>query len=545
MSSDAAPAELIVTGVPIHTFAGDQPIVEALGVADGRVVAAGSPAALERAASAEVRWLRISDGTILPGFCDTHMHLEKISAELQMLQLGDARSVAEVLELVAAAANSVEPGEWIQSFGDDNAWHEQRLQERRLPTRAELDDVAPDHPVYLYRGWNAAALNSKAAEALSDALTDDAGWERQSGHLYSPLARPLQENLPAPNDGVAVLARASEQLLGLGITTIVDPGLPASFEATWELYRRCRLDGRVRQRLFLMDRLDHRRPFEEELKRIDGGPTGRKAHVAGLHGWGLKLLADGEFVNAWMGKGEPQLASPSKRYTSSEIESALSLCADRDWPICFHVMGRGAVGAVLTAVKKLGGGSTFQPNQVTLAHGFLMTDQQIDDCAELRVGVSVQPLLAYVFEREMIGAWGELAHEANRYRLMLEHGVEVAGGSDVLPCEPLRGAAVAVTRTSRHGSRLGSDQALSPAQAISLFTRSAGGYVQRPASAPSRSEHQPTSSAGQPTLSTCQSTNGRSSAHRSPQSAVTWSGRTQPHSPHLLPRFAHERSPAR
>jgi predicted amidohydrolase YtcJ len=479
-AAPSAPAQLIVTGVPIQTCADDVGVVEALGIAHGTVVAAGPLAAIERNARPDATWLQLTEGAILPGFCDTHMHFEKIAGELAMLQLGETETVNEVLQLVAAAAADFEPGEWIQSFGDDNAWHEHQLQERRLPTRAELDDAAPEHPVYLYRGWDAAALNSAAAELLSRRLADEPGWNNHSGHLYSARARALQEELPTPNDSAALLGRASTQLLGFGITTIVDPGLPAAFEATWDIYRRALDTSQVAQRLYLMDRLDHRRPFEEELARVVRDPAARAAVHAGLHGWGLKLLVDGEFANAWMAEGEPQHAPPTKRYTSAELERALRLCAEHAWPVCFHVMGRGAVEAVLSAVKTLGGRSTFEANQVTFAHGFLMSERQMDDCAELDVGVSVQPLLAYVFEREMLEAWSELAHAANPYRLMLDHGVAVAGGSDVLPCEPLRGAAVAVTRTSRHGSRLGADQAITADEAVSLFTGFAGAYVQRP-----------------------------------------------------------------
>jgi predicted amidohydrolase YtcJ len=199
-----------------------------------------------------------------------------------------------------------------------------------------------------------------------------------------------------------------------------------------------------------------------------------------LHDWGLKLLLDGEFDNAWMLDGHPQPAPPTRRYSTEELVTTLGLCADRGWPVCFHVMGGGAAAAVVDAVERAGGTRAFAPSQVTFAHGFHLSDHTIDDCARLGIGISVQPLLAYVFEREMVSAWGDVAHEANRYRRMLDRGVQVSGGSDVLPCEPLRGAAVAVTRTSRLGTRLGAAQALTNAEAISLFTDRAGGYVQQP-----------------------------------------------------------------
>lgn len=473
-------ADLIVTAARIRTFGGgDEDVVEALAVADGVVVAAGSLEAVAATARPDAARLT-AEGVILPGFCDTHMHFEKIASELRMLQLAAAETVDDVLQLVAEAARYTPADEWLQSFGDDNAWHESRLREKRLPTRRELDAVAPAQRVFLYRGGDAAALNSAAARALAVALAGDPGWNSDLGRLHSPLARVLQEGLPAAGNPPENLEQASQELLGLGITTIVDPGLPAAFDETWELYRRACGDERVLQRLYLMDRLDHRRNFEVELGRVASSPLPRDCRDGGLRGWGLKLIVDGEFDNAWMGDGEPQPAPAAKRYTPAELEVALRFCADRGWPITFHVMGRGAVEAVLRAVARVGGAATFERNQVTLAHGFLMSEQNIAEAARLGVGVSVQPLLAYVFEQEMTAAWGELAERANPYRLMLDAGADVAGGSDVLPCEPLRGAAVAVTRRSRLGSRLGVDQALTPEEALSLFTRRAGPHLRHP-----------------------------------------------------------------
>lgn len=474
------PAEVVVSGAVIHTFGPDRRTVEALGIADGLVVDAGSLEAVTRNAGPQTDHLVIEAEAILPGFFDTHMHFEKVATEIEMLQLTDVRSVAEIFDLIRSAAHDTAPRDWIQSFGDDNAWHERQLAEKRLPTRAELDAAAPDHPVYLYRGWDAAALNSLAVDALKQALAGDPGWDSERGHLHSRLARSLQEGLPANTNQLEVLGRASRKLLAYGITSIVDPGLPARFDDTWRLYEQTKARKSVHQRLYVMDRLDHHVPFSAELERIQTSEVDRRLDSTTLHAWGLKLLLDGEFDNAWMADGQPQRVAPTKRYTSDEIETALRLCAEREWPICFHVMGGGAIGAVIDSVRSSGGATTFRRNQVTLAHAFLPSEQNIRDCAELGIGISVQPLLAYVFENEMLEAWGEVAHKANPYRSMIELGADVAGGSDVLPCEPFRGAAVAVTRRSRLGTTFGVEQALPPHEALSLFTGRAGTYVQQP-----------------------------------------------------------------
>ena len=64
--------------------------------------------------------------------------------------------------MVAAAAQAAAPGKWIlTSIG----WHESNLSENRLPTLAELDAAAPDHPVLARRGGHLAVVNSAALQA--------------------------------------------------------------------------------------------------------------------------------------------------------------------------------------------------------------------------------------------------------------------------------------------------------------------------------------------------------------------------------------------
>jgi predicted amidohydrolase YtcJ len=61
--------------------------------------------------------------------------------------------------MVAEATTAAPSGSWIlTSIG----WHESNLAENRLPTLAELDAVAPDHPVLARRGGHLAVVNSAA-----------------------------------------------------------------------------------------------------------------------------------------------------------------------------------------------------------------------------------------------------------------------------------------------------------------------------------------------------------------------------------------------
>ena len=156
----------------VETFDPSRPSADALAIADGRFAAVGEREELERMASVETRRTDLGGATVFPGFCDTHMHLQKVAHDLAMMHLGDARRLADVLGAVNDHARRLPEGTWIRSFGDTALWHERNLSEQRLPTSEELDRAAPAHPVFLYRRPQRAVLNRLAASTLAAKLQE-------------------------------------------------------------------------------------------------------------------------------------------------------------------------------------------------------------------------------------------------------------------------------------------------------------------------------------------------------------------------------------
>lgn len=462
-----------------------RPSAEALAVAGRRIVAVGAVDEIESLAGPETHVTDLAGATVTPGLCDTHMHLEKVSRDVAMLHPAGSRSVADVVERLHVAVAETPPGAWIRTFADTEQWHEDLLAEARLPTQQELDAVSPMHPVFLYRRNDAAVLNRVAADRLARWLGErPAGdWDASSGRLGGLSVRALNDHLyhldlPSRERELELVGSFSERLLAMGVTSVVDPGLAARFASSWELYREAHAAGILAQRVHLMNRLDYRRPLEEELERVCAGPVFPLEGDSRLRAWAIKILLDGEFANAWFADGQRADGEPAIRYTEEELHRIVTLCAERRWPLCVHVMGGGAVKAVLSAVRNVvGGGLPILPGQVSLAHAFGPDPGDLVECANYGVAISVQPLLAYVFANEFRAAWGPLAEQAIPVASMVRAGLVVAGGSDTLPCEPLHGAHLAVTRELWNGTRLASDEAVSPEQALALSTRSAAHYV--------------------------------------------------------------------
>src|SRR5699024_4099114 len=86
-------------------------------------------------------------------------------------------SIDDILMLIKEATTTTPKGEWIRGFG----WDDSRLIEKRIPTRWEIDKVAPDHPVALFRTCNhMSVLNSKALEKSNITKKTE---DPQGGHL--------------------------------------------------------------------------------------------------------------------------------------------------------------------------------------------------------------------------------------------------------------------------------------------------------------------------------------------------------------------------
>ena len=106
--------DLILHNGRVHTLDSESRTVEALSVADGRIVAAGTSAALLAGRAQGTRVIDLEGRTVVPGFFDAHPHLDRMGLrDLCGVKIAHCRSVAEICDAVREAAAHTPPGEWI------------------------------------------------------------------------------------------------------------------------------------------------------------------------------------------------------------------------------------------------------------------------------------------------------------------------------------------------------------------------------------------------------------------------------------------------
>lgn len=170
--------------------------------------------------------------------------------------------MTQALATIRAAGRSTSPGSWIVAIG---GWDPYQFSERRSPTPEELDEAAPDHPVYVQQLYDLAVLNQRAMQALQitaqtvlppagklelNADGKPTGVVKADGNVATLAA--LERRLPEPSfeqqvDSTRTYFRALNRA---GITGILDGGgsdlVPAQYQPLFALWRRGGLTLRVR-----------------------------------------------------------------------------------------------------------------------------------------------------------------------------------------------------------------------------------------------------------------------------------------------------------
>ena len=141
--------------------------VEAVAVKDGKVLKLGGSDEIKKLAGPSTRLIDLGGKTVVPGLIDAHCHpMETIYLKNAWVdcRYPQTKSVKQALENIAAWAKKTPKGDWV--YVACVSASENKFVEKRLPTKAELDAVAPDNPLLLANGAHQCVANSAALERV-------------------------------------------------------------------------------------------------------------------------------------------------------------------------------------------------------------------------------------------------------------------------------------------------------------------------------------------------------------------------------------------
>jgi len=150
-------ADRVLRGGHLLTQDPAHPVAEALAIEGERIVAVGGNEAISQRIGPGTQVHELAGRTVLPGLVDGHAHMDREGLKQVFPSLGPVRSIADIQQRIAELARMRAPGEWIVTMpiGTPPAYFDAPgcLRENRWPTRHELDEAAPDNPVFIRPIW--------------------------------------------------------------------------------------------------------------------------------------------------------------------------------------------------------------------------------------------------------------------------------------------------------------------------------------------------------------------------------------------------------
>ncbi|MFV0258065.1 MAG: amidohydrolase [Acidimicrobiales bacterium] len=480
---------LFVNGA-IHTQEPGRPDASVMAVLGGRIVATGDAELTDVFTATAVHDL--AGRRVIPGFNDAHNHMLGYGTGLDDVPLGSPpiTSVADICRAIGERAAAVPEGQWVIGSGYD----QNKLAERRHPTAAELDTVAPRHRVWLrHTSGHMCTVNSLVLADIGDAPVPAGGAvvlgdDGRPDGLIQEQAQALVRSLtyPMSTDAmVAAIGRAGERYVAEGVTSATEAGVGAGLVAhadtelrAWqEARRRGVLAPRVNL-LIAVEALHHlaTHPDDEPSLALDGGLT---SHFGDewLRIGGTKIFSDGSLIGRTAAMFDPYEGGGCNCgffQTEPEVLRRRIIDAHRSgWQVCTHAIGDRAVATVLDAYAEAQETYPRVDPRHRIEHCGVIADELVDKVA--RVGVVPVPQGRFISEigdgmKQALGI--HRTPEAYRQASFLRHGIPLPGSSDrpVVDGAPLLGIHDMVNQKTASGEPFVPAEALDVREALAAYT---------------------------------------------------------------------------
>jgi predicted amidohydrolase YtcJ len=470
-------ADLLIINAKVHTVDAARPLAEAVAVCGERIARVGTNDEARRLAGAGTQTIDAKGRLLVPGFNDAHVHLVSGAEELVGIDLRPARDERDFTHRIGTYVAGLPKGRWVQGgYWDHEAWPS-----KALPTRALLDPVTPEHPVFVQRldGHMAVAngLAMKLAGVTHDTQSPDGGTivKDASGEptgLFKDNAMDLITRAipPASLDETIDKARAAlKHAASLGVTTIQDMTASAT---ELRAYNALRASGELTARIYSIQ--NH---GIEGL--IDAGiATGFGNEWIRIGG--QKLFADGSMGSGTAAFFEPYTDDPSTSglliHTPEALEKAIFAADAAGFQVIVHAIGDRANRMVLDVFEKLQRERGPRDRRARIEHAQVVTDSDRRRFRALGVIASIQPshcIDDMRWAEKRIGK--ERSRIAYNVKSFADAGARIAFGTDwyVEPLDPMLGLYAAVTRQYRDGTPAAGwfpAERITVAQAVEYYT---------------------------------------------------------------------------
>lgn len=476
---------------------GSPATVQAVAIRGERFSAIGTDADVLKTAGPRTQKIDLAGKCVVPGIIESHVHpigaaLAEIDGPVPLLH-----SIPEIQSYVRSQAAKTSPERLIFV----PKVYATRLKERRYPTRAELDDAAPQREVMVDNGY-ASVLDSKLLEKLgitkdtpqpaNGRIAKDATGQPNGLILGAPqlLGKLRAARVTTEKDRLWALKSMLKRYNTVGITSIYDRGEgPEGFRT----YQKLRAAGELTVRshvTYLIQGQGTPVQVRQEIERI---PL--------VTGWGdewlrvgtIKTIVDGGILIGTAYLREPYglhtglygfVDPPYRGVLSVPRENLMEMAqmaAELGWQMTAHTTGGGATDLLLDAYEAADRKVPIAGRRFTVTHANFPNASAIARAKKLGVVFDIQPFWLYLDGPAIAPVFGpERMKHFQPLRDLIDAGVVVGGGSDHMirfdprdatnPYHPFLGMWIATTRKMVDGKVLNPEQRITRMEALKMWT---------------------------------------------------------------------------
>ena len=491
------PADLVLRGGTVVTQDDRRPEAQAIAIRGELLVAVGSDKEIEPLIGPQTRVIDLRGRTAMPGFIEGHGHFLGLGDSKRKLDLSQATSWQQIIDLVGKEAAHVPPGAWIVGRG----WHQGKWDSppsphvQGYPTHAALSRVTPNHPVLLTHGTGHMTFaNAQAMElaGVSHQTPEISGGEilrdasgQPTGVFRENAARPVQQaysrSLASRTadqrraDMAEEVRLAALECLRHGVTSFHDAG---STTGEVDGLRALAAEGKLPLRLWIM--LDDGN--DVLASRLAAYRT-TEANGSRIAVRAIKRLVDGAIGThgAWLLAPYDDLPTSTGNNTLplSSLERTAELAIEHRYQLCVHAIGDRANREVLDLFERI-----FKKHNVNgrdlrwrIEHAQHIDPADIPRFKQLGVIASMQANHATSDGPFVVARLGERRAKLGAYawRSLLDAGAIVINGTDVPvePVNPLGSFYASVTRQMASGIPFYPEQAMTRSEALRSYTHDA------------------------------------------------------------------------
>ncbi|HTZ31770.1 MAG TPA: amidohydrolase [Methylomirabilota bacterium] len=443
----------------IYTNDPKHPWAEAMAIRDEKVFCIGtiSQILLDCGGAQSHDVIQLKGLFVMPGFNDAHAHLGGAARDKLNVQLNTATSIADIQKLVKEAVDHHQPGEWILGSG----WDQTRWADAKLPSRIDLDQAAPNNPVYLdHISGHIAAVNSLALKhaEITVETPNPPGGEidrfadgEATGILKENAKEMVEQRIPDPPDAERKkgIELVFAELARNGVTSIQDFSAWEDFRAYIDLKQEKKLTVRITEWLPFTASTD-----DLQNKRAEGGTTDPWLRTGALKG----------FLDGALGTRTAALLAPYSDDPSTsgiltiDPEKLKAMAIERDrlgFQLAFHAIGDKANRIALDTFESLLRVNPPRDRRDRIEHAQVVAPEDIPRFGALKVIASMQPSHE---TNDMRWAEQRLGPERSKgayaWNSLQKAGARLAFGTDydVEPIDPRRGLYACVTRAGLDGA---------------------------------------------------------------------------------------------